>query len=284
VERVVSPPLGEKYFEGIIVNSRIVLFLIAIVMCSSPASAAAVLEDIHPWPKGVVYYSFEPSLVAGIGNGKSGCAGWRAWPQARSRAALACRAMSEWEAAAGVKFLHRAQPMKDTLTIKAGLATRASMGYRPNGSFVSIKDGASLGDLLHEFGHVLGLIHEHQRPDRDGYIRISPHVEDITKKCVMSAVCYSLIMSYPKMPNHKMLASIYDPCSIMHYGPSELSAQDSRLSEVFSLTAVGRDRLKACAVQFARRQSVCRQPGQRCGISTLDAVIVRRFNDGTRPR
>jgi hypothetical protein len=57
--------------------------------------------------------------------------------------------------------------------------------------------------VLHEIGHVLGLLHEHQRSDRDVYIKmlIDPMNPDFIKWDT------SINMSLP-----------YDPESVMHYG------------------------------------------------------------------
>ena len=64
--------------------------------------------------------------------------------------------------------------------------------------------------VLHELGHALGLIHEHQRPDRDDYVTINfsnlrPSGRSNLEKVSRSAV-----------NNHGVA---YDLTSIMHYGP-----------------------------------------------------------------
>ena len=60
--------------------------------------------------------------------------------------------------------------------------------------------------LIHELGHVLGFMHEHQRPDRDKYLKVYPqHAGDMA-------------YSYAKLsfgPLDKK--SAYDFMSIMHY-------------------------------------------------------------------
>jgi hypothetical protein len=60
--------------------------------------------------------------------------------------------------------------------------------------------------LIHEIGHVLGLMHEHQRPDRDKYIDVYPEHAGV------------MAYSYDKLSLGEMDNSgPYDFLSIMHY-------------------------------------------------------------------
>ncbi|CAI9637377.1 unnamed protein product [Alternaria burnsii] len=66
----------------------------------------------------------------------------------------------------------------DTVAIKFmdGGGWGASVGLTQNGKpwqdLVKLSDGFTLGAVLHELGHVLGQAHEHNREDRDTYVKV----------------------------------------------------------------------------------------------------------------
>lgn len=67
--------------------------------------------------------------------------------------------------------------------------------------------------IVHEIGHTAGLFHEHQRSDRDRYIRLAPDnffLAPVTQDLVS-------ILGGPRGP--------YDYASVMHYGPLGGAAQ-----------------------------------------------------------
>lgn len=59
---------------------------------------------------------------------------------------------------------------------KADFGCRATVGYPKNGekSIVDVSPTCDLQSLIHEIGHVAGLLHEHQRLDRKNYIIMKP--------------------------------------------------------------------------------------------------------------
>jgi NADH:ubiquinone oxidoreductase subunit len=66
----------------------------------------------------------------------------------------------------------------------------------------------SMYTVLHELGHVIGLEHEHNRMDRDDYIKVFfGNIEDEDKDQFM--IDYSRLYNNTKLP--------YDYESIMHY-------------------------------------------------------------------
>ncbi|KAG8304847.1 hypothetical protein J6590_084549 [Homalodisca vitripennis] len=65
--------------------------------------------------------------------------------------------------------------------------------------------------LLHEMGHAMGLLHEHQRPDRDCYVYISPFLLNAKRK------------NFRRIPGKRFPSGFpYDVDSIMHYVPANL--------------------------------------------------------------
>ncbi len=70
--------------------------------------------------------------------------------------------------------------------------------------------------ILHELGHALGLLHEHQRPDRDQFVKIfSENAHEKYK--------YAFQLLVPKSSNTIQVASAYDFKSIMHYNSQAFS-------------------------------------------------------------
>lgn len=252
---------------------------LAAAMAAGQVHAGAVAEHARPWPKGEVPYRFTPDLLKAAGATGQDCSGWRKWRQAQ--AYMACKAMDEWQLAAGVRFY--ASTRLDAITIKASRGqTSATVGRLPVGNTVNIEKRASYGAVLHEFGHSLGLMHEHQRPDRDRYISLSPFLADYLKTCgvTINAVCNDVRLAFPIVK--VKLSSSYDPCSLMHYLQNQAPRhpEDPRWSRIFSLTDDGKAALKSCLLQMVRQPERCRKIGQKCMVSRDDAATVRRFNVG----
>lgn len=71
---------------------------------------------------------------------------------------------------------------------------------------IPIGYGGALNNFGHEIGHAIGLIHEHQRPDRDRHVRI-----------VTENIEYNKSDFRRKSSNHVTMVTGYDYQSIMHY-------------------------------------------------------------------
>lgn len=103
-------------------------------------------------------------------------------------------AINDWQGAAPWLRFTR---LPDSTTWSNGILTItsndcdgcwATLGYSPNeplhmnlGTNAACGDGCGGPVALHEFGHVLGLHHEHQRPDREAHVQY--HCENLAPLC-----------------------------------------------------------------------------------------------------
>ena len=83
------------------------------------------------------------------------------------------------------------------------------------------------GTVLHEFGHALGLMHEHQRTDRDSFIVIN--TSNLTAKGIQQMA--------PK--NEHDYRTTYDYASVMHYPRTTTDASFAKVTREPILTIVG---------------------------------------------
>ena len=88
-------------------------------------------------------------------------------------------AMREWERC-GVKFIPMSNTIRSSflLILKSNNKETNQSTLGDNGiSCMQLYNAEKMYIIRHELGHVLGLLHEHQRPDRDTYITV--HKENI---------------------------------------------------------------------------------------------------------
>lgn len=150
----------------------------------TPRSASQT--GVNKWTGGIVYYTFNANVSA-----------------AHRTATL--DAMAEWATYANLTFTARAAQanyikINDVPGLGGGNSAVGMIGGEQQ---LNIGSTAwNRGTLLHEIGHALGLIHEHQRSDRDSYVTINP--------AVLSDGNFILI---PTSTNN----GAYDFLSVMHY-------------------------------------------------------------------
>jgi len=125
-------------------------------------------------------------------------------------------AMQQWENVCGVKF-YKVSPRARAYNIKRTNENSWSSSIGENNAvcYMDFGEGESpLPHIIHELGHTLGLLHEHQRPDRDLYVKI--HFDRI----ISSYVHNFEIQNNPLIDESKYR---YDYNSIMHYPPVSFS-------------------------------------------------------------
>ena len=136
------------------------------------------------------------------------------------------------------------------------------LGYAPAIGTVSLGFGCDTSTAIHEMGHVLGFIHEHERPDRDDYIEvlwcnINPDWRD----------------QYEKYYDLDITKGPYDFDSIMHYGsmgsanaglnPTMRSRVHGRSVPNFSNRSISSyDRL-AVLCRYTEDENACQQLGNK---------------------
>ena len=94
------------------------------------------------------------------------------------------------------------------LPIQKGIECSATIGInRGRPLHLTLDPNAcDLQSIYHEFFHVMGMLHEHQRPDRDNHVTVHLH-----------NVPWAFDKNYRKYPRSLTLGLPYDGLSILHY-------------------------------------------------------------------
>lgn len=98
--------------------------------------------------------------------------------------------------------------------------------------------------IVHELGHIIGLIHEHQRPDRDKYIRVNEkNIQPGKKKNsgnaslnILNFIFFLIIYTTGyehnfatwNNNNSRTFGLPYDVNSLMHYTKNEFAVNESQ--------------------------------------------------------
>ncbi len=178
-------------------------------LAGGPVTQGAFSGTAPLWTGGTVYYQFHASVSA---------------PKQQAFRDAA----REWEMFANVRFLLRSsQPnyilVEEDPTLSGGRATLGMVGGQQ-----SYKIGPTSWDrvtLVHELGHTLGMVHEHQRSDRDAYVTIL--TANITPGAEGNFVKLGDSINF----------GAYDFLSIMHYARNAFSVSPATLNTIEPLPA-----------------------------------------------
>ena len=175
---------------------------------AAQGKASSEPESVSPpgfvaWPSGVVPYAFATDITAAHQTDFNDAA-------------------AEWAMFANIQFIPR------TTQTDYVFVENQPTGMEGGVSAVGKVGGAQLfrigswnrGTLCHELGHTLGLVHEHQRSDRDTFVTI------LTQNIVPGGEANFTIIS-PSLNR-----GAYDFYSIMHYARNALSIDPDNLDTI----------------------------------------------------
>eukprot|EP00105_Crassostrea_gigas_P030469 XP_011452782.1 PREDICTED: zinc metalloproteinase nas-15 [Crassostrea gigas] len=157
----------------------------------------AVRSGVLRWPSGEIPYEFK----------------WGAY--SNSEKYLIRVAMREWEKYTCLRFRKR-QRENNYVMFQDNFGCNSQLGMVGGGQPLNLdRNGCRYKGLyLHEIGHAVGLVHEHQRPIRDQFIRIN-----------YGNVHPSLRQWFQKYPQYRInnFNISYEFSSVMHYGITAFS-------------------------------------------------------------
>ncbi len=174
-----------------------------------PAPRSAFSGTAPLWTGGNVYYQFHPSVSA-------------------QNQQMFVDAAREWETFANVHFIARtSQPnyilVEEVAGLSGGQATVGMVGGQQ--AFKIGPNAWSRSVLCHELGHTLGMVHEHQRSDRDSFVTI-----------LTNNIASGQEANFVKLPTSQNLGA-YDFLSIMHYARNTFSVNPATLNTIEPLPA-----------------------------------------------
>jgi hypothetical protein len=183
------------------------------------------MGNIQLWPGGIVPYM--------IGEGQPGIE-------------HLLGAIEQWNrSGTPVRLVRRSAEADYVEFVSAGrcASKRGRTGGRQE---ITLTPSCRPGVILHEIGHAVGLMHEHNRPDRDKYL----------ERIVLENIYPAVLSNFQTRPEHGEELLEYDFGSIMHY--SQLAFSRNR-----GVTVVPRQELVPEGVLIGQRRELSQLDVQR---------------------
>jgi hypothetical protein len=145
-------------------------------------------------------------------------------------------------------------------------------GRQSYGVWVQLGSSCTVGTIVHELGHSLGLAHEHLRAERSNFLKVN--IDIVLEKYQPEINGCEGADGQANCAYWYVGNGDYDLCSIMHY-EATLPAEwlvNPKANAIFSLTDAGKKALAQCMTQF--QDSKCHLVGQDCAPSALDRAAI----------
>jgi len=154
------------------------------------------------WPDGIIPYQFTNSV-------------------SQSQRDNAQLAIAHWNERTRIQMIPRTQSnaanYENYISFELGGGCASYVGMKGGEQEVWLADNCTVGSIIHEIGHAIGLFHEHTRLDRDDYVTVN-----------WQNVAAGKEINFDKIEIGANTYSGYDYGSIMHYGEYFFSSNGNR--------------------------------------------------------